>query len=72
MATAHKPMTGEARPSYVPPIGADELLRRNRAAMALLDRWEAESDEDEQRDTMEALRDALGEGRSLSSRPLFP
>lgn len=74
MATIHR--TGgpeaEAHDAYVPPIAADELARRNRSAIALLDAWEAEGDEDEQRETMRVLRTALGADRVASSRPLFP
>ena len=44
-----------ARP-YVPPIGPDELSRRNQEAVRLLDRWEAEGDADEQTETFELLR----------------
>jgi hypothetical protein len=52
-------------------IGPEELARRNAAAVALLDSWEAEGDEEAQRETMAALREALGERRTLSSGPAF-
>jgi hypothetical protein len=58
---------------YVPPIDDAELARRNRAAMRLLDAWEQDEEgEDEQRETLAVLKDALGERRIASSRNLFP
>jgi hypothetical protein len=68
MATAHR----ADAPAYVPPISAEELARRNQAAIALLDAWDEEGDEEEQRETMRVLRDALGARRVASSRSLFP
>jgi hypothetical protein len=56
---------------YVPPITEEELARRNQAAIQLLDSWEDEGDEEEQRETMKVLRLALGEGRIASDRRLF-
>jgi hypothetical protein len=58
--------------SYVPPIGNQELLDRNLAAVALLDSWEDDGDEIEQRETVQALREALGDRRLGSNRPIFP
>jgi excisionase family DNA binding protein len=72
VATIHRDRPGTPGPSFVPAIGGDELGRRNAAAIALLDSWEADGDEDEQRQTMEALARALGPGRVASSRPLLP
>ncbi len=54
------------------PISKEELTLRNPRAMALLDEWERDGDEQEQRETMEILRKALGENRTTSNRPLFP
>ncbi len=55
---------------FVPPITPEELARRNRAAMALLDEWEADIEgEQDQRETMAVLREALGLGRIASNRP---
>jgi excisionase family DNA binding protein len=55
---------------FVPPITPEELTRRNRAAMALLDEWEADVEgEQDQRETMDVLRKALGPDRIASSRP---
>jgi hypothetical protein len=71
VAIANSPREA-AKSSYVPPITPDELTRRNRAAIALLDSWEQDGDEQEQRETMGVLRAALGEGRTLSARNLFP
>ena len=61
----------EARPApFVPPITREELARRNAAAIALLDEWEADAgSEQDQRDTMDVLRQALGPGRIGSDRP---
>ena len=70
MATIHRPEP--AAPPIVPTITPDELTRRNRAAIALLDEWEADGDEEEQRETMAVLREALGKRRVISRRPLFP
>jgi hypothetical protein len=58
--------------SYVPPITEEELARRNQAAIRLLDSWETEGDEQEQQETMEMLRRALGQERTASDRKLFP
>ena len=62
MATAHRtgPEAASATP-YVPPIEPEELARRNREAIALLDAWEAEGDEEEDRATM-----AVGLASSLT------
>jgi hypothetical protein len=59
-------------PSYVPRIDDAELLRRNQAAIRLLDSWEQDGDEEEQRETLAVLKAALGEQRIASSRNLFP
>ncbi len=61
----------DAPTPFVPQFDAAERARRNRPAMELLDSWEAEGDEREQRETMAVLREALGPNRTLSSRPLF-
>ena len=70
MATIHKPSTTTGQ--YVPRIDPAELASRNQAAIELLDSWETNGDEQEQRETMQVLRDALGEHRVASSRKLFP
>jgi excisionase family DNA binding protein len=56
----------------VPPLSAEELTRRNRALVELLDSWESEGDEQEQRETLGVIREALGAKRVASSRNLFP
>lgn len=72
MAVAQpQPAETSSRP-YVPPLSAEELAARNRETVALLESWASEGDEDEQRETLAVLRQALGPGRSVSSRPLFP
>jgi len=67
----NQPQTMALHP-YVPPITEEELARRNQAAIRLLDSWETEGDEEEQHETMEMLRHALGQGRTVSDRKLFP
>ena len=71
MATVPK-APEKAPAAYVPPVSAEELAHRNRAAIDLLDRWEAEGDEEDHRATMGVLREALGPRRVISSRNLFP
>ena len=53
----------EGEGPYVPTRSPDERDRRNRETIALLDSWIDEGDEEEQRETMAVLRDALGEDR---------
>jgi excisionase family DNA binding protein len=50
---------------FVPPITPEELARRNAAAVALLDEWEADVEgEQDQRETMIVLRQAFGPDRA--------
>lgn len=58
--------------STIPLLAEDEVLRRNRAAIALLDAWEQDVDEQDQQETMQVIREALGKNRLGSSRALFP
>lgn len=54
----------------IPPITPEELARRNMAAIALLAEWVADdAGEQDQRETMDVLRSALGAERFASSRP---
>jgi excisionase family DNA binding protein len=69
MATAE---TTATEGHYVPRISAEEQARRNKAAIALLDSWESEGDEQEQRETLAILQESLGRSRTASSRKLFP
>jgi excisionase family DNA binding protein len=69
MATAETTATDG---HYVPRISAEERARRNKAAIALLDSWESEGDEQEQHENLAILRESLGKGRTTSSRKLFP
>lgn len=71
MATIPTPAATSDR-SYVPPVSAEELATRNRALVELLDSWETEGDEQEQRETLDVLRESLGARRVASSRNLFP
>ncbi len=68
MATVHDPETVP----YVPRLSPEERARRNQAALDLLASWETEGDEQEQRETLAVLREALGPKRVASSRSLFP
>ena len=64
----------EAPPSpLVPPMDAEERRQRNAAALSLIEEWarDEESDQD-QRETMDVLRKALGPDGIASSRPIFP
>ncbi|HEU5118813.1 MAG TPA: hypothetical protein VFT74_19630 [Isosphaeraceae bacterium] len=57
---------------YVPRYAPEERARRNAEAIRLLDLWAREGDEEEQRETMRVLREALGKNRIASNRGLFP
>ncbi len=55
---------------FVPPVTSQQLAGRNAAAAALLDEWEADVEsEQDQRDTMDVLRQTLGPDRVGSDRP---
>jgi len=71
MATGSKPEKATREP-YVPRVSPEELARSNREVIELLESWERDGDEQEQCETMEVLRKALGPDRVASSRPLFP
>ena len=58
--------------SYVSPRTPGELTQRNNALIELLNSWETQGDEQEQRDTLNVLREALGPQRVASSRAQFP
>jgi hypothetical protein len=58
--------------SYASPLTADELAQRNRDLIELLNSWESEGDEQEQREALTVLREALGRRRVASSRAQFP
>jgi hypothetical protein len=68
MATVDKPRT---HAPLVPPITPEELASRNAEAVRLLDEWERDGDEQEQRETMDVLRKALGPERIASYRSVF-
>jgi hypothetical protein len=53
-------------------LSAPSIASRNAATLALLDKWEAEGDEQEQTETWEFLQQALDEDRLSSHRPFFP
>jgi len=53
--------------SYALPLTADELAQRNRELIELLNSWESEGDEQEQRETLTVLREVLGRRRVASS-----
>ncbi len=58
--------------SYTSLLTADELAQRNGELIELLNSWETEGDEQEQRETLTVLREALGKRRVASSRAQFP
>jgi hypothetical protein len=58
--------------SYASPLTADDLAQRKRDLIELLNSWESEGDEQEQRETLTVLREALGRRRVASSRAQFP
>ncbi len=69
----HREVIPEVAPgSYASPLTADELAQRNRELVELLNSWESEGDEQEQRETLTVLREALGRRRVASSRAQFP
>jgi excisionase family DNA binding protein len=74
VATIHRPAgdPAAAEGPYVPPVAAEALARSNRELVELLDAWESEGDEEEQRETLAVLRESLGARRVASSRNLFP
>jgi hypothetical protein len=53
-------------------LSASSIAERNAAVLALLDKWEAEGDEQEQTETWEFLQQSLDEDRLSSRRPFFP
>jgi hypothetical protein len=56
---------------YVSTLTADDLARRNRDLIELLNSWESEGDEQEQRETLTVLREAMGRRRVASSLAQF-
>jgi hypothetical protein len=72
--TSHTPAGVPTAPEgpYGPPASAEDLARSNRAVAELLDSWVNEGDEQEQRETLDVIREALGARRVASSRNLFP
>lgn len=59
------------RSSSVQPIALEELRRRNAEMIAILDQWESEGDEEDQKQTMAVLRQTLGPERTISDRSCF-
>ena len=68
MATVDKPTTDAPD---LPPITPDELRRRNADVVRLLDEWERDGSEQEQREGMEVLLKSLGPDRVMSYRDAF-
>jgi hypothetical protein len=58
-------------PHYVPPMPRNEVRDRNARLVALLNQWESEGDEQEQRETLDVIRKALGPDRVASSRAIL-
>ena len=62
--TTHRPL--------VPPMSKEERHRRNMEAIRLIEDWDRNGDEQEQRESMEILIKALGPDRTMSCRDAFP
>jgi hypothetical protein len=62
----------ESPAPFIPVYSPEERARRRQRVRELLASWMRDGDEQEQRETMAVLREALGEKRTLSGRPLFP
>ena len=60
-----------ARPPIVPRLDPQERRARNAAAIQRLDEFAADPDDEDQRDAMAVLREALGTGRTISDRSAF-
>ena len=58
MATALRHETGETMAPIFPHLSDDERHRRNQAAITLLDDWDQNGHEEEQRETMRVIREA--------------
>ncbi|WP_148594321.1 hypothetical protein [Aquisphaera giovannonii] len=71
MSVAPSSRSTTERP-LVPSLSAEELARRNQEALRLLESWDVDGDEEEQRETLAVLREALGAKRVGSTRSLFP
>ena len=71
MAIAPNAELSKLKP-MVPVLDENELRRKNRAAMELLDAWDHDVNEQDQCETMKVIREALGKDRIGSNRALFP
>jgi hypothetical protein len=69
MPTAKK--TASKAAPYVPKISPAELNRQNEAMIKLLNAWDVEENEEEDRKVMQELEKALGPDRTLSSESVF-
>jgi hypothetical protein len=56
------------RPRLIPKLTPEELAEQNARVLALLEAWEHEDDEQEQRESWEILKKALGPDRTISNR----
>jgi hypothetical protein len=72
MAASETRHVATPKERYVPPVSDEELARSNRELRELLTLWATEGDEQDHRETLEVLRDALGARRVASNRNLFP
>jgi hypothetical protein len=68
----HREGLPEIASGSVASLTPDELAQRNKDLIDLLNSWESEGDEQEQRETLAVLREALGRRRVASSRGQFP
>ena len=72
MATVQPTSKSSSAKPYIPRLTDEELDRSNRELVELLDSWEKDGDEQEQRETLAILREALGNRHLPPSRNAFP
>jgi len=72
MATVQPTTRSSNATPLVPRLSEEELDQSNRELAELLDSWEKDGDEQEQRETLAILREALGERHMVSPRNAFP
>ena len=72
MATAQPTTRSSNATPFVPLLSDEELDQSHRELAELLDSWEKDGDEQEQRETLAILREALGERHMAPSRNAFP
>jgi hypothetical protein len=71
-STPTLPIPAPERPRLMPKLTHEERMAKNRRAIESLNRFMTEGDPEEQCETWEILRKALGPERTISNRSLFP